>query len=351
MTDQPGENGQSSQPPSGPPQGPPSGPPQGAPSGPPSDPPTQQFATPSGPPQGAPYGQPPQGPPSGPPQGPQQFGGFPPGGQPPKKSKKGLIIGLVSGGVALLLILGVAIVFVVIQAGHRADVEEADRAATRYDIELRSYRSRAYSTLSSRSTTPSSLKSEISRLASGVPEAPEVPEYGKKNSERFKDSLEDAEGIKDAIEGVEDAAEDATEAQAYADAAERLVANTPSSLLPSTTTTGSKVRSQIVDVLQSRLDAFNRLETPDGMESLKQTATTQMNSVISNAKKAASDLDDGARSVFIRYGSQYSLIRSAVFTAESKSRTELRQAISNVLTADRNSADSDSGDSNDGDDV
>lgn len=341
MTDQPGETGHTPQPPHG--------------QQPPQNPPTQQFGQPpSGPPQGPPSG-PPQGsygqPPQGPPTGPQQFGGFGPGGQPPKKSKKGLIIGLVSGGVALLLILGVALVFIVISANHKADIEEADRAATRYSLELSSFRSRAYSSLSARSTTPSTLKSEIDRLANDVPEPPDVPDYGKENSDRFKDEVKKADNIKEAIENVEDAAENAADAAEYADAAERVVSSTPTSLLPSIRTTGPKVRANIVNVLQSRLDTFLRIEAPDGMESLRSTVNSQMSSVISGAKSAARSLDRGARSVFIRYGTQYSLIRTAVYSAESKSRTELRTALGEILRADSSSSGSGGSSSGDNDDV
>ncbi len=356
MTDQPGETGQTPQPPSG--QQPPQ-PQQPQPPQQPQNPPTQQFGQPpSGPPQGPPqgpptqqFGQPPQGPPQGPPTGPQQFGGFGPGGQPPKKSKKGLIIGLVSGGVALLLILGVALVFIVISANHRADVEEADRAATRYSLELSSFRSRAYSSLSARSSTPSTLKSEIDRLANDVPEPPNVPDYGKENSERFQDEIKKADNIKEAIENVEDAAENAADAAEYADAAERVIASTPTSLLPSIRTNGSRVRAQIVNVLQARLDTFLRIEAPEGMDSLRSTVSSQMTSVINSAKSAARSLDGGARSVFIRYGTQYSLIRTAVFSAESKSRTELRTALGEILRADSNSSGSSGGSSGDNDDV
>ncbi len=93
------------------PAGPPSGPPAGGPAGPPT-----------GPPAGGPGAPPPPPPPTGgpPPQPPGGFGpppggfGPPPGGPPaPKKSRVGLVIGLV---VVLLLVLGGAAAAVVVWA-------------------------------------------------------------------------------------------------------------------------------------------------------------------------------------------------------------------------------------------
>lgn len=115
--------------------GPPPGqPPYGAPYGQPTDQPQYgqpygqpateppQYGQPYGQPQyGAPYGQPPAAPPPGwgqqpgfgapgypPPYGPGGPGG--PFGPPPKKSRTGLVIGLVSGGVVLLVLLVLGVV-------------------------------------------------------------------------------------------------------------------------------------------------------------------------------------------------------------------------------------------------
>jgi hypothetical protein len=92
-----------------------------------------------------PYGQPPQ---SGPPQygqpgyGQPQYGQYPgagayPPAPPPKKSRTGLIIGLVGGGLVLLLCLGVGAFFVLPKlAGGDDKTPAGARAAAQHGLDL-----------------------------------------------------------------------------------------------------------------------------------------------------------------------------------------------------------------------
>src|SRR5690242_15486259 len=110
-----------------------------------SDPPQQPGGYP-GDPYGQPqYGQPQYGQPGsyGPPAPPPQYGqygqypggpAFPPPPTPPRKSRTGLIIGLVVGGVALLLCLGIG-ALVVIPAISTGDKTPAGaKAAAQHSI-------------------------------------------------------------------------------------------------------------------------------------------------------------------------------------------------------------------------
>ncbi|WP_182378155.1 hypothetical protein [Nocardioides sp. WS12] len=84
-----------------------------------SYPPQPPFGPPSGPPSGPP-GYPPSGPPGYPPQGPPGFGPYGGGfGGPPKKSRTGLIIGLVA--LAMLLVVGVVVTAVLVLGGDDDD--------------------------------------------------------------------------------------------------------------------------------------------------------------------------------------------------------------------------------------
>ncbi len=247
------------------------------------------------------------------------------------RARKALVVLPTIVTLALIVVAGVVILQ---QRQDRSNrLAEAERVGSVYFSEVATFQLDVRSALDKvKSGKPAALKRVVDRKLEQPPVLGPAPE-GAEISKTYREAVRASATVLDPYTSLSDTLGRAVAAEEFLDAADKILAGGPTSLLGNSLVYDSgPLRSRVLPELNRRLAAFRAVQVPEGARPAAVAVESAVTYVISEITTMADRADQG-RAYEFSYGSQYSDARQAVRDYATRIDGDVAEALDRIAGA------------------